>query len=88
MKRNLKRGILKQDDTEDDPALIWREDYGVSKKCVLHPKVPAKPKAKDCQNSPWPKLQSTIRKMIVGLFDNRYDITSFIDRHPGGGASR
>ena len=34
VKRNVKRGVPKQDDAEEDPALIWREDYGVSKKCA------------------------------------------------------
>ncbi len=86
VKRNVKRGVPKQDDAEEDPALIWREDYGVSKKCVVHPQIPAKLKAKGLRKYTMAQVaeHNTKDDCWIILDDRVYDITDFIDRHPGG----
>ena len=43
---NRKSVQVGKETSPEDDSLIWREDYGVSKKCVLYPKVPSKLKGK------------------------------------------
>ena len=39
---------------------------------------------KDLQSSRWQTLPSTTPRRTAGLYNRAYDITRFIDRHPGG----
>ena len=44
-RKAVKIGEEKKTSSESE-NLIWREDYGVSKKCVLYPKIPSRLKDK------------------------------------------
>jgi len=69
-----------------DPKLVWREEEGVSKLMPLHPE----PKGADGKN---PLKQFTMKEVAAHssredlwiIVDGRaYDITRFVDKHPGG----
>lgn len=71
---------------EGDEPLTWREDRGVSKLAPLHPLAPSKVGA-----TPLPKYTTAqvaehcTREDCWIILDHRaYDITRFVDKHPGG----
>lgn len=69
-----------------DASMTYREEYGVTQLVPLHPKPPAK-----LANAPLPQLsmaqvaEHCTKEDCWVVLDNRaYDITAFVDRHPGG----
>ena len=67
-RKNVTIGKEKKTSAERE-NLIWREDYGVSKKCVLYPKIPSKLKDK-------PLKQYTMEQYITNKRHNN-NITCF-----------
>ena len=70
MARVFNRKSIKvgEEKTTEDEQLIWREDYGVSKKCVLYPKIPSKLRGKTLPKYTMEEVAKIIRRMIAGLF--------------------
>jgi delta8-fatty-acid desaturase len=73
-------------ESNDDPATIWREDYGISKECKLYPKTPSSlaGKALPVYSMAEVAKHNTKDDCWIVLDERVYEVTKFIDSHPGG----
>merc|ERR1711871_751538 len=65
---------------------IWREDYGVSTLEPIHPRLPKRLEGKPLPKFTMAEVAKHDKKddCWIILDDRCYDITAFVDRHPGG----
>merc|ERR1719469_1718145 len=69
-----------------DPKLVWREEEGVSKLVPLHPEPKGAAGNKPLKQFTMKEVaEHSSREDLWIIVDGRaYDVTSFVDKHPGG----